>query len=359
MQWAITDGDRSSNEEIFKVGQHQKLMQQIVPIVVFGALWSMLIAPLSQHWAVDPQYSFGWFVPVICAYLFLIRWRSRPPAEVAHSGVARWVFLMAGFALLSTWLVEQANPDWQLISWLLAFEIVALSLCAIYFLGGRSWLRHFAFSICFILISIPWPRAREDFVVHGLTQAATVATVGSLNLLHISAMQHGNLIEAKTGLLGVDEACSGIRSLQATLMVSLFLGELYRTNWQRRVLLVLSGVLIAFVCNVGRTFLLCSVAAKSGTEAISKWHDPAGFIILSICFFVLWGLAHFTSGTPARLEPSKACAPRAISSGTQDGQLHGPETAIQNPSGGKTRSVAPLHSYAQVLGSVFKRLKWE
>src|SRR5271165_180630 len=128
---------------------------------------------------------------------------------------------------------------------------------------------------------------------------------------------------------------------------------------QRRVLLVLSGVLIAFLCNVGRTFLLCSVAAKSGTEAISKWHDPAGFIILSICFFVLWRLADFISGTPARLEPSKAFAPRAISSGTQDGQLHGPETAIQNPSGGKTRSVAPLHSYAQVLGSVFKRLKWE
>ena len=37
-------------------------MQQIVPILVFGALWSTLIAPLSQHWAVDPQYSFGWFV---------------------------------------------------------------------------------------------------------------------------------------------------------------------------------------------------------------------------------------------------------------------------------------------------------
>src|SRR5271165_4631986 len=215
MQWAITDGDRSSNEEIFKVGQHQKLMQQIVPIVVFGALWSMLIAPLSQHWAVDPQYSFGWFVPVICAYLFLIRWRSRPPAEVAHSGVARWVFLMAGFALLPIWLIEQANPDWQLISWLLAFEIVALSLFAIYFVGGRSWLRHFAFSICLILTAIPWLSTVEWIVVQGLTQAATGLTVAALNLFQIPAMQHGNLIEVRTGLLGIDEACSGIRSLQA------------------------------------------------------------------------------------------------------------------------------------------------
>src|SRR5271166_1280773 len=119
MERATTEENHNLNPQSFsKIAQHQKLMQQIVPIVVFGALWSMLIAPLSQHWAVNPQYSFGWFVPAICAYLFLIRWGTRPPTQLAHSGVARWVFRIAGFALLPTWLVEQANPDWQLISWL-------------------------------------------------------------------------------------------------------------------------------------------------------------------------------------------------------------------------------------------------
>ena len=144
-------------------------------------------------------------------------------------------------------------------------------------------------------------------------------TVASLNLSHIWALQHGNLVEVKTGLLGIDEACSGIRSLEATLLVSLFLGEIYRLNWRRRVLLVLSGVVIAFLCNVGRTFLLSAVAAENGTEAISKWHDPAGVIILSICFFVLWGLTHFVSGKPPRLEISKGVVsrpfPRAVAIG--------------------------------------------
>ena len=60
----------------------------------------------------------------------------------------------------------------------------------------------------------------------------------------------------------------------------------------------------------GRTFLLCWVAAKNGIEAVSKWHDPAGFTILSICFFVLWGLAHFISGISSQgLQPSKGSAP--------------------------------------------------
>ena len=113
------------------IGKQQKLLQRILPLVLFGTLWYLLIKHLSVHWTVNPQYSFGWFVPVICAYLFLIRWRTRPPVEFAHSAVARWLFCTAGFALLPTWLVEQPNPDWRLISWLLTFEIVALSLCAI------------------------------------------------------------------------------------------------------------------------------------------------------------------------------------------------------------------------------------
>jgi exosortase len=220
MERATTKEDQNfAPQGSAKVGHNQELIQHVLPIVVIGVPWSMLIAHLSQHWTVDPQYSFGWSVPIICAYLFLIRWSTRPPAKPARSAVARWVFWTAGFALLPTWLVAQPNPDWRLISWLLAFEIVALSLCAIYFLGGRSWLRHFAFSICLILTAVPWPSAVEWIIVHGLTQAATAATVGSLNLFHISAVQHGNLIEVRTGLVGIDEACSGIRSLQATFMV--------------------------------------------------------------------------------------------------------------------------------------------
>ena len=233
--------------------------------------------------------------------------------DLAHSAVARWVFWTSGFALLPTWLIEQANPDWRLISWLLASEIVLLSLCAIYFVGGRSWLRHFAFSISFILVSVPWLGALEGFVIQGLTQAATVVTVAALNIFHISAVQHGNVIEVKTGLLGIDEACSGIRSLQATLMVSLFFGELYRASGLRRAVLVLCGSLIAFLCNIGRTFLLSTVAAKDGVEAVPNWHDPLGIAVLAVCLLSVWVLARLISGSSPKLLSSKAPAPILLS----------------------------------------------
>ena len=213
------------------VGTQGKYFPHILPLVVFGALWYLLIKHLSAYWALDPQYSFGWFGPVICSYLLFIGWITRPEIGRASSRGAEWSFWIACVAIFPTWIVVQPNPDWRLISWLLTFEIIILSLCAIYFLGGRSWLGHFAFGICFILTTLPWPRGAEAFITQSLTQGATWITVGLLKLSNIPAVQHGNVIEVKTGLLGIDEACSGIRSLQAMVMVSIFLGELYRATW--------------------------------------------------------------------------------------------------------------------------------
>jgi exosortase/archaeosortase family protein len=61
-------------------------------------------------------------------------------------------------------------------------------------------------------------------------------------------------------------------------MVSFFFGELYRASFRRRTLFLLAGILIAFFCNVGRTFFLSWTAASQGIESVPKWHDWAGVI---------------------------------------------------------------------------------
>jgi exosortase/archaeosortase family protein len=106
----------------------------------------------------------------------------------------------------------------------------------------------------------------------------------------------GNVIEVSSGFVGIDEACTGVRSLQATFMVSLFLGEFYGFNFLRRIVLVISGAFLAFVCNLGRTFFLVYVAEQQGTQAIKSWHDPAGLTILMACLFGLWGVSMLLGG---------------------------------------------------------------
>jgi exosortase/archaeosortase family protein len=154
----------------------------------------------------------------------------------------------------------------------------------------------FAFSICLILTAVPWPSFVEQAAFQWLTQASTMLTVAALNVLQIAAVQHGNLVELRTGLVGIDEACSGMQSLQAACMMSLFLGELYRASLLRRSVLVMGGIGIAFLCNVGRTLLLTAVAAQSGLAAMGDWHNPLGYAILTACFLSIWGVARVISG---------------------------------------------------------------
>ena len=78
MGCAITDKHcHSKASSLSGIGQCRTPVQQFLPFAVFGSLWLMLIANLSQHWAANSQYSFGWLVPGICAYLFVMRWRNR------------------------------------------------------------------------------------------------------------------------------------------------------------------------------------------------------------------------------------------------------------------------------------------
>ena len=313
----MSDSNRSSRPAIATKSQPAKLPRSLAALLVFGALWCLLIAELSQYWAVIPEYSFGWLVPVFCGYLVFVRWKTRPAPQSAKSWIPTVIFLAAGIGLLPTWVIGQANPDWRLIAWLLTGETVALSLCAIYFAGGASWLKHFAFSVCLIFAAVPWPTFVEETVTQELTKISTALTVGLLNLFQIHAVQHGNLIQLNNGLIGVDEACSGIRSLQAALMMSLFLGGLYRASVFRRGALLIGGAVIAFLCNSGRTLLLTAVAAGEGPDVMASWHDPIGYALAAICFFLVWCAARIISGplgtlaTPVTTEP-RSCRSHLI-----------------------------------------------
>lgn len=276
-------------------------------LIGFAALWALLVHHLSIHWSLNPQYSYGWFVPVLALYLFGRRWTARPAPEQPHGNLSTAAFLFALMAFAATWIVAQPNPDWRLVSWAFALEAVVMTLAALHRAGGIAWVRHFAFPVCFLLVAIPWPTALENAVIQNLMSFVASVTVEGLNVLNIAAVQRGNLIEVSKGILGVDDACSGVRSLQATLMAALFLGELFRFRLIPRIVLLVCGIAFALLCNIARAFLLAWTAAKHGPEAIARWHDPAGFTILLVCFAGLCVLAALIRKANGPEAPLPAC----------------------------------------------------
>jgi exosortase len=261
-------------------------------IAVVGLVWLELVSRLRLEWSINPQYGYGWTVPFLTAFIFWRRWQTAPNSARPR---AKMFFIAAiivsALLLIPIRLIEEANPDWRLMSWTMAAAVALITFGVLYLAGGIPWLRHFAFPILFFLVAVPWPTQFEQFIIQGLMRIDTAINVEVLNAIGIAAVQMGNVIEVGTGLVGIDEACTGVRSLQATFMVSLFLGELYDLSVGRRFVLVCVGALVAFVCNLARTFLLVFVGAKKGVNAIQEWHDPAGLSILFICLFVLWALS--------------------------------------------------------------------
>jgi exosortase len=270
-------------------------------LIPLGWLWFVLINDQRVEWTVNPQYGYGWAVPFLCLFLAWQRVRSpnvrTPPLTKAPNGNGLWLlsFCLLAFLYAPTRLVEEANPGWRLVSWALAIEVVGLTLLFFHFNASKLQrynlsVRTLAFPICYFLVAVPWPTVLEQPLIQGLTRMDTNLTTELLGWLGIPAMPHGNVIEVATSMVGIDEACSGIRSFQATLMISLFFGQFYRLSVFRRAVLCLAGFALSFLFNLAQMSLLVWVAARKGIAAIASWHDPAGVTILVACFVCLWGM---------------------------------------------------------------------
>lgn len=273
----------------------EKQASAVLPAwVVFafvGLIWLPALSRYSIEWNVNAQYHYGWSVPFLSAYLLFERFSSQPALQPPS---LRWpVFLfmfLCALPQLPLRVIGESNTDWRMISWAIGATAFGLTFSAFYLYGGRRWMLHFAFPILFLATGIPWPSSVENFFVQGMMRFNAQVAAEFVSICGVPALALGNVIQLPNGVLGVDEACSGIRSLQSTLMASLFLGELYRIKIFGRALLVAVGVGIAFFLNVVRTSFLTWQGAFNGIEATDQWHDAAGFTILGgvlVCLFII------------------------------------------------------------------------
>jgi exosortase len=259
---------------------------------VLIVLWSYAVYRLGTLWYSSTDYAYGWFVPLLCLGLFWERWKHRPapePPEASTGPLIVWGIL--ALALLPSCLFLEVIPYWRFAGWAFAGTVIGITFCVLYLIGGRRWVHHFAFPVLFFLIAVPWPTRIEAPLINNLSHLNAAMSTWAANVLGTPAIRQGVVIQTGSGMVGVDEACSGIRSFQAAVMVALFLGELFRYAFFRRIFFLLSGVALALGCNAVRTIYLVRVCDLKGKAAVNLAHDPAGFTILMITLAGLLVLA--------------------------------------------------------------------
>jgi exosortase len=288
---------------------------KLLVLLVLCTLWFILWWHLSSEWSVNEQYNYGWFVPFLALYLFWCRWQDRPEPSSPRKTLVAWIFIgvPALLSLLPLRLFEIANPDWRLLSWLHAASVVTLTLLCIWSMGGRPWLRHFAFPVAFIFVAVPWVTPVEAPIIQGLMRAVASVAAETITLFGMPAQLEGNLIRLTSGLVGVNEACSGIRSLQTSLMIGLLFGELKRLSISRRIALVIGAIAIALVANFLRAVFLVWVAAAKSIAEVNRWHDVAGYTIAVLVFVGILILASLLSHGKAVRDQQAGCGLQVLS----------------------------------------------
>jgi exosortase len=293
----------------FAVGFRSKVVW-IVPCL----LWLWLFVHLSWEWTLNSQYNYGWAVPFLGALIFYLRWQRRPAPDLHGRGLFMAKVGMAAVLvlLLPIRVIEEANPDWRLLSWMLAVCVIDFWLLTLFRLGGATWLKHFAFPVLFPLAAVPWPVQFENFVVQTMMRAVAYVAVEIAAWFGVGAYQIGNVIQLRNGFVGVDEACSGVKTLQAGIMVALVLGEMLQMRWNRRIALLVIGCAWVFLCNIFRATTLMFVAANSGLETLARWHDVIGTVALLFGMAGMLGLAWFWKGELRSPAPGGGARPRRI-----------------------------------------------
>ena len=305
------DATKILNNDAFRV---RRLLTPLLPIVA----WFAVIRIVWNDWRIDPQYSYGLLVPLLMIGLMLKRWEDRPAPEVP----AQWVKILAGVgiviasALLAAVIpVAEANPDWRPLGGVAAMATIIISLGLIAQKGGIPWLRHFAFPVVFFLIAVPWPRNFEQSLMSLLMSWNAATTVEILHWCGYEALRQGNLILTSSGILGIEEACSGIRSLQSGLMVALFFGEIFRLTIPRRFMLLVVALLAALAGNILRSSFLGVLASRQGMAAVPEWHDSAGLCILLMTFLLVIACAFHWRSLRSQFDLREAKAGTPLSGG--------------------------------------------
>ena len=244
----------------------------------FAVAW--LVSKAQWFWNHRPDLQFGWVVLLLCGFLLWEAWEIKPKLSLKWNW---WSLALGAVGLALLFLVQIYQAAFGMTAATMngtalgAFAVIGANLG---FAFGWIGVRRFAFGFGFLLIALPMPSVIYQTIVSGLQSQVASMDVEMLNLLGIPARRVGSLIQLSTGTVGIDEACSGIRSLQSTVMATLFIGYVSLNKRMLQFILLVSGILLAIFGNLVRSFFLSYTAHRRGIHAVESFHDAAGWSIL-------------------------------------------------------------------------------
>jgi exosortase len=264
------------------------IAQNGIKLVVLLVLWVSVFYPvfagLVHAWFYLPNSdnSYGVLVPFISMYFIWQKREALAGGETATSA--------AGFALLaaslSIYLLSQVGGIVFLQRMMMVLSLIGLVL----YVFGKDMFRVLAFPLIFLVFMVPIPESVVNLVSFPLQTYATIIAEKIIRLCAIPVYREGHMLYFSTTQLEVAEACSGIRSMTALLMLSVIFVSQWKDNRVLKVIFILSSFVIALVCNICRVSGTGILAHFMGDGAAKGFlHEFSGFAVFALGFLLLFG----------------------------------------------------------------------
>ena len=253
--------------------------------IVFAAVLAVLVVvvyratlvTLWRTWGSNPNYSHGYLIPPVVAFLL---WRVKERFLEARGEGSP-----VGLALIVVALIGHVVSIRAGVFMTQGYSIVLLLFgLVLFFFGGRA-TRAVWFPLGYLVFMLPMPPFLMNVIAFRLKVFAARAGSGIAVKMGIPLVRSGMTIHIPAGSLRIADPCSGLRSLIALVALGALFAWLSGGKTWKRVVLFLAAIPLAVLANVVRISVLCGVANVWGIDAaLGFFHDFSGLLLFMIAF---------------------------------------------------------------------------
>ena len=249
-------------------------------VVLLAWIYAPHVIGMVENWWEDPNYSHGFLVPLISAYLI---WRQRRQlSEAAGDPNYLGLVVIAGGLLML--VIGQLAHEFYLRRLSLIPVMWGLVLLA----WGWQVARRVIFAFAYLILMVPLPYLLYDAVAFPLRLIAAQIAAWGIRLFGIPVFLEGNVIHLPNLVMNVVDACSGIRSLISLLAVGVILAYLILPTRWIKVVVVLLVPPVAVLTNALRVTAAGVLAHYYGPETLEGvMHDFVGWLVFMLGFIIL------------------------------------------------------------------------
>lgn len=295
-----------------------RLTGSTILFIAMALAWGQMLWFLHYNWSSESSYNYGWVVPPLALLLLIPRLKQNAcDIEKSAAGI-NWSLIGIGLiGFVCSRILIEVNPFWRLPLWSGACSLILATWAWIRLQRGPAIARASLFPLFFSLTMVPWPSMVQKHIINALTELVTRVSVETLQLIGHPAERLGNIIQMGSTIVGVEEACSGIKSLQALGMIALFVGAYWGIRLSGRLILLLAAISLTLLFNLARSITLSLLVVNGGQDLFDAWHDTVGYIALGlglVCLFYLGSKFPISEEAAQATPPAKPRLP-SLSSG--------------------------------------------